>query len=428
MSRLQKLGVAACLLLLVAIAIFGVRISRHYRGLRTEVGRFAITRLEERTLDRLRRLRDKVFVTYYVTERARMPSHLRRLEREVTDFLEALKRASNGRVDYQILDPEKDPDLAGYAARRRVSPLRVRHLERDAYSEETIWSSLTIAYGPYKPAEIGGVTPEHLPRLQTLFVEELDQMERPRRAVVALAPKTAFYELQAALAEHATVVRVDLDGGEPLPAEADAIFWMDPLVVTPTRLRELSGFIKTGRSLVIAGAEQVAKLELAGGEPTFSLTATGYPAEDLLGEFGLRPVRVLACDGRLLLCREAAAARQRLPLPGRRPVTWDGRFLVPPARAFGLPAGRVTVARLGGAGWRAIRAAEPALAHRPVPAAVRPSLPALIDPDGVLAVPHLGYTRRDATAYTAREIRFAPRNPLAPAAFVVAPERLDIIS
>lgn len=138
--------------------------------------------------------------------------------------------------------------------------------------------------------------------------------------------------------------------------------------------------------------------------------------------------RVLACDGRLLLCREAAAARQRLPLPGRRPVTWDGRFLVPPARAFGLPAGRVTVARLGGAGWRAIRAAEPALAHRPVPAAVRPSLPALIDPDGVLAVPHLGYTRRDAAAYTAREIRFAPRNPLAPAAFVVVPERLDTMS
>ncbi|MFQ5954527.1 MAG: tRNA lysidine(34) synthetase TilS [Kiloniellales bacterium] len=137
--------------------------------------------------------------------------------------------------------------------------------------------------------------------------------------------------------------------------------------------------------------------------------------------------RVLARDGRLLLCREASAARERVPLSDRRSVLWDGRFLVPPARAFGLPAGGVTVARLGGAGWRALEAAEPALGQRLVPAAVRPSLPALIDRDGILAVPHLGYTRRDATAYTAADIRFAPRNPLAPAAFVVAPERFDII-
>jgi tRNA(Ile)-lysidine synthase len=138
--------------------------------------------------------------------------------------------------------------------------------------------------------------------------------------------------------------------------------------------------------------------------------------------------RLLPWGGGLLLCREPAAARDVIPLSDRRPVLWDGRFLIPPATALGLPPGQATVARLSGAGWRALRAADPAIARRPVPAPVRPSLPALFDRDGILAVPHLGYGRRHGGAYTAVAIPFAPRNPLAPATFVVAPERFDIIS
>jgi len=138
--------------------------------------------------------------------------------------------------------------------------------------------------------------------------------------------------------------------------------------------------------------------------------------------------RLLPRDGGLLVCREPSAARQELPLSERRPVLWDGRFLIPPATALAVPSRPLTVARLGGAGWRALRAAEPAVVRRPVPAPVRPSLPALFDADGLLAVPHLGYGRRRRGVYTEVAIRFAPRNPLAPATFVVAPERFDIIS
>lgn len=138
--------------------------------------------------------------------------------------------------------------------------------------------------------------------------------------------------------------------------------------------------------------------------------------------------RLLPQDGGLLICREPGAARQRTPVPDRRPVLWDGRFLVPTAAALALPSGAATVARLGAPGWRALSAAEPSVVRRPVPAPVRPSLPALFDRDGILAVPHLGYGRRRSGAYTAATIPFAPRNPLAPAIFVVAPERFDIIS
>ncbi len=136
--------------------------------------------------------------------------------------------------------------------------------------------------------------------------------------------------------------------------------------------------------------------------------------------------RVSAWDQALLFCREPSAARERIALSERRPVQWDGRFLVPSSRALGLPSGAVTVARLGAAGWRAVKAAGPTPGQPPVPAPVRPSLPALYDRDGILAVPHLGYSRRGGTAMTAVTIRFAPRNPLAPASFAVVTEGLNI--
>jgi tRNA(Ile)-lysidine synthase len=136
--------------------------------------------------------------------------------------------------------------------------------------------------------------------------------------------------------------------------------------------------------------------------------------------------RLLPRDGVVLICREAALARERLALAGDRPILWDGRYMVSPG-AFGDAAGAITVARLGADGWRALAAAEPVLRERPIPAPVRPSLPALFDRAGVRAVPHLGYGRRGATVYTADMIRFRPRHPLAAAAFLVALEPFDPI-
>ena len=294
--RARALLTAAVALACLGIAVASVRVARHYRGLRAEVGRIAITRLTDRTEARLESLRDTVFVTYYVTRRDRMPSHLRRLETEVTGFLQALKDASDGKVDFQIVDPDDVPDLANYAAKRRVSPIRVRDVRRDSWSFTEVWSSLTIAYGPHQPAEINGVTPEHVPRLQTLLVEQLDAMEQPTKPVVALAPKSGYFDVHSELSQRASVVRVDFDGGEPIPREADAFLWMDPTVATPNRLRALDLFLESGRSAIVAGSEQAVSVRAGPSEPQLEVSRTAYPAADLLAEFGLRPIERLVCD------------------------------------------------------------------------------------------------------------------------------------
>lgn len=137
------------------------------------------------------------------------------------------------------------------------------------------------------------------------------------------------------------------------------------------------------------------------------------------GELGagrtLAGCRILPQRGALLVCREAVAAGAEAPLSGGVPTLWDGRFLV---RASGYPRSRrLTVRRLGRAGWTAVARSSPEVRERPIPAAVRPTLPAVWDLEGVVAVPYLGFRRSGVSDDFAAEAVFCPSHPLAPPEF-----------
>jgi len=108
---------------------------------------------------------------------------------------------------------------------------------------------------------------------------------------------------------------------------------------------------------------------------------------------GLASARTLAgCrilpqrDGRLLVLREARDLAPPLAV-GASPVAWDGRFVARRRRR-----GRaVTVGALGEAGWRELRRLGVELGE--MPRLLPPTLPALRDAEGLLAVPHLHWRR-----------------------------------
>lgn len=107
--------------------------------------------------------------------------------------------------------------------------------------------------------------------------------------------------------------------------------------------------------------------------------------------------RIVPHRGGLLICREPAAARERVALRSGDTRQWDRRFTVALGRGAEFN-GKCTVGRLGSEGISTLRRQltdeGAALARIPVP--VRPSLPAFRDLDGVLAVPHLNYARSGA--------------------------------
>ncbi|MHC5210825.1 MAG: Gldg family protein [Planctomycetota bacterium] len=298
---MTRRGAAATLLLLLmtaAGAVMASRVTRVLPGAAAELGRARLTTPTPELAERLATRADTLFITLYISGRDALPSSMRRLERDVTTLLQTLARASDGRLDFQVVDPEENEDLLRYATQRKIAPQRVRSVERDGFTERTVYCTLAIESGAHEPVLVEGLAPEHLPRLQALLLAHLDQMERPRRPVLALAAPPGYEGLASDLAARGDLLRVDLDGGAPLPPGADVLFWMEPRDVDAARVREVEVFLDAGRSLVVAGSRQALSIGSAGPDGTraMSLPATGQTLAPLLSAFGLAEVPGLPCD------------------------------------------------------------------------------------------------------------------------------------
>lgn len=279
---------------------------------RLELSSTPTATLSDATRDRLAALEEKVLVTYAVSDEAAMPSAFKRLERSVVDLLESMRRVAPERFDYLILDPETAPELADFAARRRLSPRRVRTVQGDAWTETEVWSSLSIAYGARPAAILHGIGPEHLERLQDTLVAQLDQLESPRRARFGLVAPAGFAQLESELADLGEVLRLEPVVGAPGPRggwlqDVDVLFWMQPGAIDPALVEDLELHLADGRSAVVAGGLLRARPDALVGLRTdddgalqpaihFEEALGDLPA--LLAAHGLRPVRGLVCDAR----------------------------------------------------------------------------------------------------------------------------------
>ncbi len=116
----------------------------------------------------------------------------------------------------------------------------------------------------------------------------------------------------------------------------------------------------------------------------------------------------------LLLCREPAAVSESVPARGTG--LWDGRFHY----RFARGAGHGGVLKcLGRDGWKEVATRRPELRRSAIPPIVRPTLPALWDLDGVVAVPHLNYKRPEVADRVPRlgTMIFAPPRPVGDVCF-----------
>jgi hypothetical protein len=307
MKATSAAALALAAMLLLASVALGVRIAGHWPRAQIELARERTSELDPRLRARLQQLPGRLQLTYYASPRAQMPSHMRRMRDEVERVLAQLAAAAPTQVQYALVDPTADPELERFAARRRVAPVRVRSIERDAYSERTVWSSLTLTYAHHPPAVIQGLEPAHLPRLQALIEAQLDQMEQARAPRVLLsAPERGFDELRAALRERVELVEARLESDEPLPADIDLVCWLDPRACGPARLRELRALRARGAALLVAGAPRAPSVlaDASGASVRFEPSSPGLGT--LLADLGLALAPDLLVDG---TCEE-------LTLPG----------------------------------------------------------------------------------------------------------------
>lgn len=124
--------------------------------------------------------------------------------------------------------------------------------------------------------------------------------------------------------------------------------------------------------------------------------------------------RVDAGAGSILICRETRGLPSPAALRPGEPVRWDGRFDL----AVEGTSRPLRVAPLGRDGWARVVAADPSLRASRIPYPARLTLPMLLDDDGPLAVPFVGYRRESGAGFGVA--RFAPRRPLQTAGFCLA--------
>ena len=122
---------------------------------------------------------------------------------------------------------------------------------------------------------------------------------------------------------------------------------------------------------------------------------------------------------RLLVFREAAAARRRLPAPAGTTVWWDQRFVVTVPQD--LTAARPEIGRLGPTGARV-------LAGSPAPAAVRQAMPGLYDGPRLIGIPRVAGAELSGASLTfvRLDVIFMTTQPAAGAAHTVVPGRSRI--
>ena len=263
--------------------------------------------------ERLGDLSHRVVVTWFATPPDEMPSHLRGLDREVREVLSALARDAHGQLTWQVVDPRSSDELGELATRLGIEPFTTRDVRGDAWNERTVWSSLHLSYGPYPPAVIHSLGAEGVRDLSGRILAHLQQMERPRRPVVALDAPPEYRDLRQAIAARAELVEHPFSNKPPTPEDVDLFVWIDPArrsgdapALDATHAELVEELLERGKSVLIAGGE----LELrddGAGAPT--LAPIGQELDPLLAGLGLRPVPGLVLDERSLATEE----RVRLP-------------------------------------------------------------------------------------------------------------------
>lgn len=183
-----------------------------------------------------------------------------------------------------------------------------------------------------------------------------------------------------------------------------------PLLGAPVEvgLRALAGILRC-----VGGSNYTPRLERL--ERLYrEIVEAGLPAARTLS--GCRILRLeRRSEDRLLVCREPGDVQAAVPVRPGAELHWDGRFHLAVPRRLPGARGMVRLEALGDKGWAALVARRPSLRETSIPAAARPSLPALCDLDGLLAVPHLKSGRGGDEADAAYDYRltFRPLRPLA---------------
>ncbi|MCX7804093.1 MAG: GldG family protein [Planctomycetota bacterium] len=257
----RMLLLTAGLLLTGILVVANVLASRFF--LREDITAEKRYSLSEPAVRILKRLKDKVVVKYYVSN-TESPA-LQQLKRETIDRLIEFQMASDGNFEFEVIDPEPDPDLQKTLKDRDIVPVTWPLPTKSGVEFANGYSAMTVNYLDKKVDPIQPYM--DLSRLEYDLLRRVLAVTQDEKPVVAMyaprpdipphmmnpmmMPQDEFAGLPDAFKENFDVRRIDLKEGSSIPKETKCLLILKPKELKPRQRYEVTKYIAEGGNAIL---------------------------------------------------------------------------------------------------------------------------------------------------------------------------------
>jgi ABC-type transport system involved in multi-copper enzyme maturation permease subunit/ABC-type uncharacterized transport system involved in gliding motility auxiliary subunit len=275
-----------------------------------------------------------VQVKLFITPKSSMPTGMTQLEQQITDKLDELSIAADGKLEYTTVhmnaatlladqtlfgaeeEEEEDSEDEADAIEKRmldkgIQPFSVQAIGETEMTNKLIYSSILIAYKDQPEEVIPEMVPQRLQELEYKVVNAVYKLTRDRKPKVAVvAPRDAMdprmrqmmmqmgqavppeqdnYKTLGALLEYEKydVERVALTKESPLPEEYDTLVVVNPRQLNDRQKWEINRALVSGKSVILAVQNYNWDYQLAGKGWSVNSRPVNPEINDLLEAYGL---------------------------------------------------------------------------------------------------------------------------------------------
>jgi len=263
-----------------AVAIAGIVVFLNAIVGGVDLGRFDLTDDKIYTVSPaaervLGELRVPVQVKLYITDKDEMPTGLQTLERDVVDKLREFEVISGGNLQFTVVDPSKDDELAEQVATKGIRPFQVQSVEKDAMGIKLVYSAMEISYLDKDPEILPQVLPQSLDTLEYDVCSAVSRLTRDMDPVVAVfaskpqidpqlmqmylqmgqtppEPPEVFGGVTQVLQGQSYDVRpIQITEESPIPEEASTLVILSPRALNDRQRYEINKFVQMGGNVIV---------------------------------------------------------------------------------------------------------------------------------------------------------------------------------
>ena len=308
---------------LVGVGVLGIAIALNWALVPgtaqfdlTQDGRYTIPPALARIAQKIDK-GETVKITVYLSDS--LPRYLEHLPRTINTRLSELRRAADGRVDFEFIDPKDDTDLmAELKDKFKIEPMALQDFREGEMTTGTYYLAMLFRYkSEVEPLHLRDIGQELVKEERTLAAlpgliatrllkvltpsddvvvgivsdKKMPQQQQPQQGQ---KPTDGIDPLRDRLKAHVHLKDVALKGGPPIPADIKTLILYKPEALSPADVFNLDQFLmRGGRVIVLLDTystfdyDKVSVTDQALQAQKFSIRPIETGLKDWLASFGM---------------------------------------------------------------------------------------------------------------------------------------------